>query len=365
MATNNEEILTSEIELENEVGEMDESRLNEELRKLMELYEEGAHGQDMNEEDERDTVESDHAGNDGENEEIQLLKRNRRENMLISSKVWSAYQDMKSQEQRKRDFRLNRSRKRKLNELEQEMIAEEAGEGVETVQQETLTSDEERIDLIEQRRHEKNSKAWKELKMLIERETRIKEAMKMREAREVERRHLERDVGGSIHPFVHLYRLNLIVCTECRYAIIGSHAKNHLATKHGEHSTTERRQIVEHIGALPGLIQSKSDVDRLTEFKDIAKPIKHLRLHTDGLKCDECLYVSCNDKSMKNHCAQAHGWINDQTRGGTAASRHENGAGPRPWRTGVHCQRFFVQGRRQEYFEVQNTTYVEPGSVKY
>ena len=55
---------------------------------------------------------------------------------------------------------------------------------------------------------------------------------------------------------------------------------------------------------------------------------------------------------MQEHCGVVHQWKNKESRGRPKKDRI--GQIPSvPWRTGVHCQRFFKQGHKSQYFEVQ------------
>jgi hypothetical protein len=85
-------------------------------------------------------------------------------------------------------------------------------------------------------------------------------------------------------------------------------------------------------------------------------PIPELRApRTDGLQCEfndnkgePCQFIACQVRNIQKHCSKEHGWDNPQEGG-----RPQIGAEVEvPWRTGVHCQHFFVRGPGAEYFEV-------------
>ncbi|KAK6591364.1 hypothetical protein H4I95_12233 [Botrytis cinerea] len=52
---------------------------------------------------------------------------------------------------------------------------------------------------------------------------------------------------------------------------------------------------------------------------------------------------------IQEHCRQVHQWENPQKKGRPETGREVQV----PWRTGVHCQHFFVRGPGAQYFEVQ------------
>ncbi len=74
-------------------------------------------------------------------------------------------------------------------------------------------------------------------------------------------------------------------------------------------------------------------------------------MYSDGLGCSypPCPFICRSRRHIVDHYNKEHQWINPQKRGGSLRSRQ---AKVDPWRTGVHCQRLFTRGVRQEYFEV-------------
>jgi hypothetical protein len=63
----------------------------------------------------------------------------------------------------------------------------------------------------------------------------------------------------------------------------------------------------------------------------------------------ECLYVCCSIQQMQEHSWEEHKW-KSKNKGGRRKKRGTNQEVP--WRTRVHCQRFFIQGHKSGYFEV-------------
>jgi len=64
-----------------------------------------------------------------------------------------------------------------------------------------------------------------------------------------------------------------------------------------------------------------------------------------------CQYICGTIRKMQEHCREEHRWKNKNKRGRQKKRRNTNQEVP--WRTGVHCQRFFIQGHKSGYFEVQ------------
>lgn len=75
-------------------------------------------------------------------------------------------------------------------------------------------------------------------------------------------------------------------------------------------------------------------------------------MRKDNGETSECGYVLGSVKNMEMHCRSVHGWKSSAPRGRPRRRAKGVGAGSRPWRTGVHYQRFYRQGPRSTFFEV-------------
>lgn len=54
------------------------------------------------------------------------------------------------------------------------------------------------------------------------------------------------------------------------------------------------------------------------------------------------------EDQIRKHCREEHGWENRQKGRPKAGTEKQF-----PWRSGVHCQHFFVRGPGAQFFEVQ------------
>jgi hypothetical protein len=61
-----------------------------------------------------------------------------------------------------------------------------------------------------------------------------------------------------------------------------------------------------------------------------------------------CKYICSTIQGMRNHSWEEHRWKSKQ-KGRPTKDKSQNV----PWRTDVHCQRFFKSGLKSGYFEVQ------------
>lgn len=146
----------------------------------------------------------------------------------------------------------------------------------------------------------------------------------------------------------------IMVCNDCRYAVLPSQMDRHLASAKHRIPATRRRAIHDAIRAWPRLLQTEADLVQLQAPTDMPPHFEQLELYADGRKCHTCQHIMRTDEGIQKHCRIQHGWTNDWKRGGKIANRQRAGLSVnRPWTEGVYCQRFFTHGRRQEYFEVQ------------
>jgi hypothetical protein len=122
----------------------------------------------------------------------------------------------------------------------------------------------------------------------------------------------------------------------------------------------ERRRIAEEVAEVNGLITNE-EVLRRSEFPFPAatsKPIEALATPKRGmLQCGleaihgACRYICGTAGQMRAHRSEEHGW--KSTRKGRRPKKHVRHPRGTPWRTNVSCQRFFIQGAKSHYFEVQ------------
>ncbi len=148
----------------------------------------------------------------------------------------------------------------------------------------------------------------------------------------------------------------IAICKACKVAVLPSQIYNHYGSKKHRLDTATRRQIQSEISQRQDLIENEEDLIReLTLPSPNTAPLSSLILYSDGLACtvEECRYICRTIQGIQRHCRMQHGWINEQGRGGSLASRLQARTMERPWRESVHCQRFFSHGPRQEYFEVK------------
>jgi hypothetical protein len=160
--------------------------------------------------------------------------------------------------------------------------------------------------------------------------------------------------------FIHLPEFGVIICKECQYAVLPSHVNTHFAAKPHKLEVKERRKIIQEVATVDGLMVDE-EILRQSEFlfpAATSKPIEGLAAPKRGaLQCtfetggQLCKYICSTVRKMRAHCSKEHEW-NSTHRGGRPKKNSES-TSCMPWRTNVSCQRFFIQGIKSNYFEVQ------------
>ena len=161
-----------------------------------------------------------------------------------------------------------------------------------------------------------------------------------------------------MHPFVHLPAFKVVVCIECQYAVLPGSVDTHLREKKTHNMPKgDRARVVQEVQNIQGLILERHKLNKL-----VVPPPSHPAIPVlqepkkDGIKYQfpggqgsPCKYISRHLQQIQEHCEKEHNWVNPQKRGGPEVGSKV----PVPWKTGVHCQHFFVRGPGAQFFEVQ------------
>lgn len=155
-------------------------------------------------------------------------------------------------------------------------------------------------------------------------------------------------------PFVYLEQLSLVVCSICKYAVLADGIRNHLLHRRHQYSLSagEKTKIISIVSTIPRILKKQDDLLGFRFPPPETKPLPFIEAPKhDGLRCNNCGYVTRQIGNMQKHCRQKHRWQNDWTKGGNVKRKAEL---PRdlPWTTGVSCQRLFDHGRASSWFEV-------------
>ena len=160
--------------------------------------------------------------------------------------------------------------------------------------------------------------------------------------------------------FQHLPEHRVILCQQCRYAVVPGQIQRHLQDHHPRISPILRRSIAQVCSSLGDVAHSVEDVQY--PGVDIAQPVAGFAVYEDGMRCTarggdgvRCRYV-CRGKTpsgIQKHCNEQHRWVNRQKRGGNARDKAVHSAN-KMWQEGQCCQRFFEFGKWKKYFPVMS-----------
>jgi hypothetical protein len=144
--------------------------------------------------------------------------------------------------------------------------------------------------------------------------------------------------------FRHSRQYRIITCVECRTAIVPGHAIAYLARNHSWITKEERRRVQRHVDSLGDLARSVLDV----RFPGPDNPpYGEIPVKYGGLRClavgedgRRCRYVVSTTRMIRAHCEAAHGWRNEQKRGGNVKQKKAQPPN-RIWDEGHIYQQFF------------------------
>jgi hypothetical protein len=125
--------------------------------------------------------------------------------------------------------------------------------------------------------------------------------------------------------FVHSQQYRIVICMECRTAVVPKHTAAHLARNHDRTTKQDRTDVQRYVDGLEDVARDVSDV-RFLGPED--PPYSMIAVQQGGLRCSatgedrrRCRYVIRTVRIIKAHCEAAHGWRNEQRRGGNVKQK--------------------------------------------
>jgi uncharacterized C2H2 Zn-finger protein len=144
--------------------------------------------------------------------------------------------------------------------------------------------------------------------------------------------------------FVHSQQYRIVTCTECRTAVVPKHAAAHLARNHNRTTKQDRMDVQRYVDGLEDVARDVSDVGFLSPEDP---PYGMIAVQYGGLRCSateedgrRCGCVVRTVRMIKTHCEAAHGWRNEQRRGGNV-KRKKAQPPNKMWDEGQAYQQFF------------------------
>ena len=157
------------------------------------------------------------------------------------------------------------------------------------------------------------------------------------------------DLG--LHMFILSSQFRVPICRQCKHGVWPRQIQAHCQGRSHRWNRARSIQIQTEICQWPNIIH---EINQLPGI-DPKPPIDpQLRVYNNGFKCiaqtDQCEFICCTEKTMKNHLTQNHPNIRGKRGARTKLQRQQ----PRKkWWCSVVCQRLFIQGPGSHYFEVQ------------
>ena len=144
--------------------------------------------------------------------------------------------------------------------------------------------------------------------------------------------------------FQHLPQYWIIICVNCRTAIVPDHVAAHLRRNRAGVSKEEQQQVQRYVDKLENVAR---DVANVQFPRPEEPPCSEIPIQRDGLRCtnksedgQQCKHVVETVRKIQAHCKEAHGWQNEQKRGGNVKEKSKH-APNRMWQEGQAYQQFF------------------------
>ena len=135
--------------------------------------------------------------------------------------------------------------------------------------------------------------------------------------------------------FRYLPQYRIIVCVDCHTAVVPDHIAAHLRRNHAGVPKQEQRLAQVFADGLENVARDLANV-RFPQPEE--PPCSEIPVQQDGLRCtgigengQQCRYVVVSKRMIQRHCREAHGWQNEQKRGGNTRTKSTH-APNRMWR---------------------------------
>ncbi|KAH6628944.1 hypothetical protein F5144DRAFT_492318, partial [Chaetomium tenue] len=108
--------------------------------------------------------------------------------------------------------------------------------------------------------------------------------------------------------FLYLPEYPFVICKTCCFACIVDEVTSHLRSHHMSIRAQERTRIATRVKDIPGILHDQAS---LREFQrppatiNVIPFIKPLKI--DGLRCNECGFITRTPQGIQGHCRKEHG----------------------------------------------------------
>ena len=140
----------------------------------------------------------------------------------------------------------------------------------------------------------------------------------------------------------------LLACKSCKYCIFPTGLDRHFGRKPHSLSPSERTSLLIGVEKDASLIRNKAGIKNLEIPPSFPFFYLELALYRDGIKCQDCGYITRNTRSIRDHYSEVHSWENPRKKGRPSKSTKENV----PWKIEIPCQQYFPKEFGSQYFLV-------------
>lgn len=149
--------------------------------------------------------------------------------------------------------------------------------------------------------------------------------------------------------FTHFPNFRIIVCRDCKFAVVPDQIKAHLNQNHQTLTASTRKNIVEQVGRLDHVAYRTEDVIYPVAVQDAVRELGPVI--EQCFECKECGLLRESRKGIEAHCRKEHNWSSTKSRGGRGSFRSQ-AARNQPFTEGHYCQRFFKYAQWTKLFKV-------------
>ncbi len=142
--------------------------------------------------------------------------------------------------------------------------------------------------------------------------------------------------------------IDLLACKSCKYCIFPTGLDRHFGRKPHSLSPSERTSLLIGVEKDASLIRNKAGIKNLEIPPSFPFFYLELALYRDGIKCQDCGYITRNTRSIRDHYSEVHSWENPRKKGRPSKSTKENV----PWKIEIPCQQYFPKEFGSQYFLV-------------
>lgn len=125
-----------------------------------------------------------------------------------------------------------------------------------------------------------------------------------------------------------------LACRECKYSILPLSIKSHFRQTPHSVSPEIRGEILSEAKKYPSLVEDISGIKETEIPSSFPFFFLDLTLYSDGLACQDCLYIARSTRGISKHYRESHDWENPRGKGRISKTLKTDV----PWKSDIPCQ---------------------------